>query len=141
MPQIIRMAILDASVARAYIIVNDVERYPEFLPGCKKVTILECLNEKVRIRVDVSWSGISDSFVTENRSITNENIQMDLSAGPFNNLSGCWSFTPIGESGCQVRLELNYELKGIAKLGKQVLEKVIDGCVQAFQRRIERSHD
>ena len=141
MPRIIRTAILDAPVTRAYKIVSDVERYPEFLPGCERVTILEPVHEQILIRVDVSWSGFSDSFVTKNRSIINETIQMDLSAGPFNSLNGVWSFSPIGESGSRVGLELNYELKGIAKLGKQVLERAVDGCVEAFQRRIEGADD
>jgi len=141
MPRIIRTAILDAPVTRAYKIVSDVERYPEFLPGCERVTILESVHEQILIKVDVSWSGFSDSFVTKNRSIINETIQMDLSAGPFNSLNGVWSFSPIGESGSRVGLELNYELKGIAKLGKQVLERAVDGCVEAFQRRIEDAGD
>jgi len=141
MPRIIQSAILDAPVTRAYKIVSDVERYPEFLPGCERVTILESVHEQILIKVDVSWSGFSDSFVTKNRSIINETIQMDLSAGPFNSLNGVWSFSPIGESGSRVGLELNYELKGIAKLGKQVLERAVDGCVEAFQRRIEDAGD
>jgi len=141
MPKIIQTTILDAPVTRAYKIVSDVERYPEFLPGCQSVSILESVQEQILIRVDVSWSGFSDSFVTKNRSIINERIQMDLSAGPFNSLDGVWSFSPIGESGSRVGLELNYELKGIAKLGKQVLERAVDVCVEAFQRRIEGADD
>jgi ribosome-associated toxin RatA of RatAB toxin-antitoxin module len=141
MPKIIQTTILDAPVTRAYKIVSDVERYPEFLPGCQSVSILESVQEQILIRVDVSWSGFSDSFVTKNRSILNERIQMDLSAGPFNSLDGVWSFSPIGESGSRVGLELNYELKGIAKLGKQVLERAVDVCVEAFQRRIEGADD
>ena len=141
MPKIIQTTILDAPVTRAYKIVSDVERYPEFLPGCQSVSILESVQEQILIRVDVSWSGFSDSFVTKNRSILNERIQMDLSAGPFNSLDGVWSFSPIGESGSRVGLELNYELKGIAKLGKQVLERAVDACVEAFQRRIEGADD
>ena len=141
MPKIIQTTILDAPVTRAYKIVSDVERYPEFLPGCQSVSILESVQEQILIRVDVSWSGFSDSFVTKNRSIINERIQIDLSAGPFNSLDGVWSFSPIGESGSRVGLELNYELKGIAKLGKQVLERAVDVCVEAFQRRIEGADD
>jgi ribosome-associated toxin RatA of RatAB toxin-antitoxin module len=141
MPKIIQTTILDAPVTRAYKIVSDVERYPEFLPGCQGVSILESVQEQILIRVDVSWSGFSDSFVTKNRSIINERIQMDLSEGPFNSLDGVWSFSPIGESGSRVGLELNYELKGIAKLGKQVLERAVDVCVEAFQRRIEGADD
>ena len=138
MPKITRTAILDAPVTRAYRVVSDVEQYPDFLPGCQGVTILDHDDRQTVIRVDVSWSGFSDSFVTKNRSITNERIQMDLSAGPFNSLDGVWSFSAIGEKGCRVGLELNYELKGVAKLGRKLLERAIDGCVEAFQRRIER---
>ena len=141
MPKITRTAILDAPVTRAYMVVSNVGQYPDFLPGCQSVTILEPDHDQPVIRVDVSWSGFSDSFVTKNRSITNERIQMDLSAGPFNYLTGCWSFASIGETGCQVSLELDYELKGVAKLGRKLLERAIDGCVEAFQRRIEGPDD
>ncbi len=141
MPKITRTAILDAPVTRAYMVVSDVGQYPDFLPGCQSVTILEPDDDQPVIRVDVSWSGFSDSFVTKNRSITNGRIQMDLSAGPFNYLTGFWSFAPIGETGCQVSLELDYELKGVAKLGRKLLERAIDGCVEAFQRRIEGADD
>ena len=138
MPRIERSIILDASVPKAYEVVNDVERYPEFLAGCEQVAILETSEQEDLIQVDVSRLGFSESFVTRNRSVTDQSIRMELSAGPLTKLSGSWSFKPIGEVGCRVELELNYELKGVARLASQMLEKAVDGVVEAFQKRIER---
>ena len=138
MPRIERSIILDASVPKAYEVVNDVERYPEFLAGCEQVAILETSEQEDLIQVDISRLGFSESFVTRNRSVTDQCIRMELSAGPFSELSGSWSFKPIGEVGCRVELELNYELKGVARLASQMLEKAVDGLVEAFQKRIER---
>ena len=41
MPRIHRTAILGAGASRAFKVVNQVESYPDFLPGCQKVKILE----------------------------------------------------------------------------------------------------
>lgn len=141
MPKLDRSVILDASLKRAFDVVSDVESYPQFLPGCKTVRILESLNEDSVVEVVLSWAGFSDSFITKNHSVKEDYIRMELSEGPFYELSGVWNFEPIGDLGCRVGLELSYELKGIALVGRGLVERSVDRLVMAFEQKIQNAND
>ena len=65
MPKINRTSVLSVDAIRAFEVVNRVEGYPDFLPGCEKVKILESTAEYSMVKVDVAWAGFSESFVTK----------------------------------------------------------------------------
>ena len=91
---------------RAFEVVNRVERYPDFLPGCEKVKVLESTAEYSMVKVDVAWAGFSESFVTKTWPTKYESILMEFVEGPFRYLSGKWTFARIGNDGCKVALDL-----------------------------------
>ena len=141
MPKIHRTAILSAGAARAFKVVNQVEGYPDFLPGCENVKILESTPEYSMVKVDIAWAGFSETFVTKNRPTKNESVLMDLVEGPFRHLSGQWTFASIGNEGCKVVLELTYEFDGLANLASPLMKKSVDQIVRAFEREIEREQN
>ena len=141
MPKIHRTAILSAGAARAFKVVNQVEGYPDFLPGCEKVKILESTQEYSMVKVDIALDGFSETFITKNRPTKNESVLMDLVEGPFRNLSGQWTFASIGNEGCKVVLELTYEFDGLANLASPLMKKSADQIVRAFEREIEREQN
>ena len=141
MPKIHRTAILSAGVARAFKVVNQVEGYPDFLPGCEKVKILESTAEYSMVRIDVAWAGFSDSFVTKTWPTKYESILMEFVEGPFRHLSGKWTFARIGNDGCKVALDLTYEFDGLANLASPLIKKSVDQIVRAFEGEIESGQD
>ena len=138
MPKISRTAILSVDAIRAFDVVNRVEGYPGFLPGCEKVKILESTEKYSMVRVDVAWAGFSESFVTKTWPTKYESILMEFVEGPFRHLSGKWTFARIGNDGCKVALDLTYEFEGLANLASPLIKKSVDQIVKAFEGEIER---
>ena len=141
MPKINRTAILSVNAIRAFEVVNQVENYPDFLPGCEKVKILKCTAEYSMVKVDVARAGFSESFVTKTWPTKYESILMEFVEGPFSHLSGKWTFTQIGSDGCRVALDLSYEFDGLAKLASPLIKKSVDQIVKSFGREIEREQN
>ena len=138
MPKINRTAILSVDAIRAFEVVNRVEGYPDFLPGCEKVKILESTAEYSMVKVYVAWAGFSESFVTKTWPTKYESILMEFVEGPFRHLSGKWTFARIGNDGCKVALDLTYEFEGLANLASPLIKKSVDQIVKAFEGEIER---
>ena len=58
MPQIERSALVFYSARQMFELVNDVPRYPEFLPGCAKAEILQQSAHQMVARLQVKKAGI-----------------------------------------------------------------------------------
>ena len=66
MAQVSRSALLMYSAQEMYQLVNDVDAYPEFLPGCSETSVLVDQADLMKASIKVSKAGISQTFVTEN---------------------------------------------------------------------------
>lgn len=88
MPQISRTALVPYSAEQMYQLVNDVQSYPEFIPGCTGSRVLESGPTQMTAAVDVSKAGISKTFTTRNTLTSNQSILMHLVDGPFKTLMG-----------------------------------------------------
>lgn len=56
MPQIERSALVFYSARQMFELVNDVPRYPEFLPGCAKAQILQQSADQMLAKLEVKKS-------------------------------------------------------------------------------------
>ncbi len=137
MVKVERSALLEVSAELAFEVVADVERYPEFLPGCERVEITQRLEDGLIARVRVVGKGLHSSFVTENTHALNS-ISMSLREGPFKSLEGSWHFTPIGELGCRVDIKLEFVAKGVlVRLLSGFTEVIANRLVDAFCKRMQ----
>ncbi len=137
MPQISRSVLVRFSAMQMYEIVNDVESYKEFLPGCVGGKVLEFDGETMLASVDVSKAGISKTFTTRNQVIPGKSIQLVLDNGPFNHLKGEWRFTELTEDACKIDFELNFEFSSSLveiAFGK-VFKELMSSMVTAFTGR------
>ncbi|MGM0536787.1 MAG: type II toxin-antitoxin system RatA family toxin [Pseudomonadota bacterium] len=139
MPTVNRSAMVRHTPKDMFDLVNDFERYPEFLPGCRNARLLERDDSHLIGEMTLGRAGIEQSFTTRNDLIEPERIEMSLVSGPFKRLRGRWLFLPMGESSCKVSLELEFEfanrLLGMAfgKLFQQVAGQLVD----SFTRRAD----
>jgi ribosome-associated toxin RatA of RatAB toxin-antitoxin module len=66
-------------------------------------------------------------------------IEVQLIDGPFKHLHGFWRFEPLGDNGCKVTLDMEYEfsskLLGLA-IGP-VFTQIANTLVDAFCKRAE----
>ena len=110
MSHITRTALVPYSALQMYKLVSDVESYSEFLPGCVGSTVLKEEGEQVEAALELSKGGMTQRFTTQNRMICGEAIEMQLLEGPFKYLHGIWSFKSLGDDGCKVSLDLDFEM-------------------------------
>ncbi len=128
------------SADQMFHLVNDVARYPEFLPGCSGSRVIEASSEKMVASVDVSKAGISKTFTTSNELNHGESIIMNLVDGPFRTLRGGWYFTPLDEQACKVELKLEFEFssKMIEMAFGKVFNELTSNMVNAFTKRAKQ---
>lgn len=136
MPRVQRTALLPFPAADVFAIVNDVSRYPEFLPWCSAATVIEENAEEVVAALSLSASGITETFTTRNRLTPCEKIDMELVSGPFRELTGGWTFVRLGDDeGCRVELDLSFQFTGVKSLLGAVFNRAADKMVDAFCAR------
>ena len=139
MSRVKKSALLEVPVELAYKVVADVARYPEFLPGCDSVEVRQQNESGLEARVKVSGMGITQSFVTKNIHEASS-ISMKLKEGPFRALDGRWHFSSIGDVGCRIDVEINYEFDpALTMILGSMADKIANKVVDAFSQRIDQA--
>lgn len=118
-------------------IVNDVERYPEFLPWCKGGRLLSRTDSQLCGQITVSKAGVRQSFSTCNQLYPYERIDIKLKEGPFRTLQGSWHFLKLRDDACKVSLRLEFEFSSglMDKAFGVVFAQIANSLVDAFCKR------
>jgi len=114
MPTVRKSVHVGRSAQAMFDLVDDVESYPRFLPWCSAARVLERTAELTRARIDIDYRGLKTRFSTLNRKDPPRRMDMELEEGPFDELTGRWSFTPLGDEGCRVEFVLDYAFSSAA---------------------------
>ncbi len=93
-------------------LVNDVERYPVRFSWCASAEVLEDRDDLRVARLGLRFAGATASFTTRNELHRPTRIGLELVEGPFRALRGQWCFQPLGEAGCKVMFDLDFEMSG-----------------------------
>jgi len=137
MPTISRSALVMYDVEQMYQLVNDVIKYPEFLPDCSDSKIISLEGNEMTATLLVSKGGLKKWFTTKNVLTPNKEVQLSLVDGPFKQLTGIWQFTALSEEACKISLQLDYEFS--SKVFDLAFGRVFNGLannmVQAFTQR------
>lgn len=121
-----------------YRLVNDVEKYNQFVPYCSDTQVHHRDEDEVQATIVISAMGVSKSFTTRNRLQVNKMIEMRMVDGPFNHLEGFWRFDEQ-DSGCLISFDLEFELAGsvFSMMLGPVFDQVMHKMVDAFSERAE----
>ncbi len=132
-----RSAIVPYTAAQMYALVNDVARYPEFLPWCSGSSVREVGETERVASVDIVRGVLRTSFTTRNTLQLDREIMMYLVDGPFKNLAGQWLFAPIAERGSRVSFRVEFEFRNplTAAAFNSVFESLCGTIVDAFVTR------
>lgn len=131
-----------------YALVADVEAYPTFLPWCARAEVLERHADGVTARLHLSYAGLQQAFTTRNTNVPDRSVHMKLVDGPFSELDGTWTFTPLPVPGadptapaqaCRVDFELRYAFSSalLAAAISPVFDRIANTFVDAFVKRAE----
>ena len=120
-----------------FVLVDDVESYPEFLPWCNDAEIHNRTENTVEATLELHKGAVSNHFTTLNTRSEFETIDIELIGGPFRHLQGGWKFTEIGEEGCKVVLALDFEFESmfIDMMFGGFFEDTCNSLVDAFTKR------
>lgn len=142
MIQIRRSALVRHSPAQMFELVNDVEAYPKRFAWCAAAHVLQREESVLTARLDLRFAGLVQSFTTRNQLDPPQAIRMDFVAGPFRALSGMWSFLALGEAGCKVALELDFDYAGrlAAPALRMGFQGLADRMVDDFCREAARAY-
>ena len=137
MTTISRTALVPYTPAEMFALVRDVEKYPEFLPWCRSAKIVSRKGDEVRATLELSKGGVSKSFTTCNRNQPDKMIEIRLVEGPFRHLEGFWRFDAVGESGCKVSLDMEFDFANrvLSLMVGPVFHQIANSLVDSFQRR------
>ena len=138
--KIARSALVTYSAMDMYRLVENVPCYPQFLSWCTATCVHEQGSEFQKASLTVLVAGIRQSFTTINTLVSGQRIEMKLLEGPFKNLQGEWRFIQLGEEGCKISLELDFEMSDgpMARLFGKGFGKIADRLVEDFCKRAEK---
>ena len=135
-----RSALVTYTAAQMFALVNDVARYPEFLPWCVGARVEDVSAVERVAALKVARGVLQTEFTTRNTLQQDSQIHMKLMHGPFRNLNGEWRFEAIGTRGSKVHFQVEFEFKNrltAAALGS-AFEAVCSTIVDAFVLRAKK---
>jgi ribosome-associated toxin RatA of RatAB toxin-antitoxin module len=134
-----RSAIVTFTPAQMFALVNDVERYPEFLPWCVGARAEQLSETEMLASVKVAKGVLRTEFATRNTLKKDAQIVMRLVDGPFRHFTGQWRFEAIGERGSQVHFRVEFEFRNrlTAAAFNPVFEAACGTIVGAFAQRAQ----
>jgi ribosome-associated toxin RatA of RatAB toxin-antitoxin module len=137
-----RSAIVTHTAGQMFALVNDVGRYPEFLPWCTGARVRDESETQRLASITVAWGLLKTAFTTRNTLAPDKNILMNLVDGPFRELTGEWRFDSIGERGSRVSFRVEFEFKNrlTAIALSKAFESLCSTLVDAFVTRANRTY-
>jgi ribosome-associated toxin RatA of RatAB toxin-antitoxin module len=137
MREVKRSALIAESPARMYALINDIERYPDFVPGCTAARIESRKAGEVIATLAIRKGPLRAEFTTRNLLEPDKRVLMQFVSGPFRVLEGLWTLTPLGDLGCRVELEMRFEFANrvAGTLFEPLFEDTAASLVDAFVRR------
>ena len=133
------------SAADMFVLVADIEKYPEFVPLCQRLVIRKRSVEGKRAilvaDMTVAYAIVRETFTTR---VTLDKPALTIDAqyldGPFHHLDSRWVFTPEGEGACLVRFNIDYEFKSriLAALMGAAFDAAFRKFASAFEARADQ---
>jgi ribosome-associated toxin RatA of RatAB toxin-antitoxin module len=135
-----RSALVTFTPAQMFALVNDVPRYPEFLPWCVSVRVEDISATERIAALKIAHGVLQTEFTTRNTLTPDSQIDMRLTHGPFRDLTGAWRFDAIGNRGSRVHFKVEFEFKNrlTSAAFNAVFESLCGSIVDAFVSRAQK---
>jgi len=134
---------LKRPAAEAFRVVEDVERFPEFMPSVTSVTLLETVGRRKVAAWNTTIDGAPLDWVEEGiYDPDNYLVRFRALEGVFDRFDGFWQVTPDGD-GSRVTFKLTYEI-GLPEIedivGPLLRERLIENA-ESMLAAIEKQVD
>ena len=137
MASIKRSALVRYSADQMFDLVNDIEKYPEFMMGCVEAIVISRSDDSIVGKLRLSKAGLSQEFTTKNWLDKPFSIEMELVEGEFRSFSASWSFDMLSKDACKVALSMEFEVNSllIGAAAEKLLTSSADNLVDAIVTR------
>ncbi len=139
MAKVHHSALIGFSADSMFELVADIERYPDFLSWCHASELYQSSETEMVASLTLGIAGFSHSITTLNSLKQGKSINMSLDRGPFTHFSGLWEFCQLGEIGCRITLDLEFDFNSkLLNLPFKVgFEKIANKMIDDFCKRAE----
>ena len=137
MRKVSRSALVPYSAREMFVLVDDVEAYPQFLPWCNDAEVHSRTDGSVEATLELHKGAVSNHFTTRNTRHEFTAIDIELIGGPFRHLQGGWRFADLGDDGSKVILALEFQFDSmvIDMMFGAFFEDTCNSMVDAFSQR------
>lgn len=122
-------------------IVIDIEKYPDFLPWCKKAKIIAKNDDFVTAELFLEFKGFTESYVSKVMTSFENNsycIEVVAISGPFKLLKNIWTIKQL-DNGTKVDFSIDFVLKSriLDMIVGMVFSVAAEKMVGAFEARAD----
>jgi ribosome-associated toxin RatA of RatAB toxin-antitoxin module len=124
------------SATQLYALVNDIERYPEFIPGCTSVQVISRTPTQTHASIRISVAGLRSEVTTRNYCEPPGHMHMVQANDSLGEFNGDWWFKDQRD-GCLVRFKADIEIRSrmLGMVADRLGEKAMNLMVDVMCRR------
>jgi coenzyme Q-binding protein COQ10 len=133
------------SASDMFALVADVERYPEFVPLCESLRVVQrkVAGEGVEIltaEMTVAYKLLRESFISQVKLDRPKcAIQVEYLQGPFSRLNNRWTFQPIDGGQSDIIFYISYEFR--SRMLGLIMGAAFDTAFRRFAEAFEKRAD
>ena len=120
-------------------IVLDIEKYPDYIPWCKKINILKKNKNSIKANMIVNYKLLpTQQFISiVTYDVKNLLIKTQYIEGPLKNLDTIWKFVKIEKNKTIVNFNIKFEFKNFfhQKISEVFYSLVENKMMDSFEKR------
>tara|TARA_Y100001968_G_C19220536_1_gene649501 strand:- start:201 stop:638 length:438 start_codon:yes stop_codon:yes gene_type:complete len=123
-------------------IVLDIEKYPDYIPWCKKINILKKNKNSIKANMIVNYKLLpTQQFISiVTYDVKNLLIKTQYIEGPLKNLDTIWKFVKIDKNKTIVNFNIKFEFKNFfhQKISEVFYSLVENKMMESFEKRAKK---
>ena len=123
-------------------IVLDIEKYPDYIPWCKKINILKKNKNSIKANMIVNYKLLpTQQFISiVTYDVKNLLIKTQYIEGPLKNLDTTWKFVKIEKNKTIVNFNIKFEFKNFfhQKISEVFYSLVENKMMESFEKRAKK---
>jgi len=138
MPKFQETKTFNYSAHKIYALVMDIEKYPEFLPWCKKAKIIETISpSQLNADLLINFKNFFEKYRSDVKYGKNEYYFVETRAidGPFKSLFSSWKIHELADDKCEVEFFIEFQFNSF------ILEKMIGGIFEKASLKMMQSFE
>lgn len=137
MPSHNETRILPYTPSQLFDLVIEIERYPEFLPWCRRTRVRERSDGKIVSDMEIGYKLFSETFTSLVTVKRPRKIMVEYVSGPLSRLSNAWEFEPSGKSACKLSFKVDFDFRSpLMRAAMEIFfDKALSRMVSAFEAR------